>query len=84
MDIKQAKRLAVIAGAGAVIAMGAFTAALTNSEAQAQPSLPNVPATYVPAITQGPAPAKPVVPSAVPRHVQSWKCYDIFTSQCSA
>jgi hypothetical protein len=66
-------------GAGVVITMGALTFTVGGTEAQANPGGSPI----QPAITQGTgAPAAPNVPSAVPKHVQSWKCWDIFTSQC--
>ncbi|MDT5010806.1 MAG: hypothetical protein QOH57_2423 [Mycobacterium sp.] len=82
MDINGVKRLSIIGGVAAVVAMGAVTATLANEGTQSLSTSFNAPATFVRASTQGPAPTELAVPSAVPKHVSSWKCYDIFTSQC--
>jgi hypothetical protein len=76
-----ARMVSAVVGAAVVITMGALTVAVGGNEAQAQPDNSGG-SPFLPASTQGPAPAAPQVPSAVPKHVQSWKCWDIFTSQC--
>jgi hypothetical protein len=77
----RAKMLAAVIGASVIVAMGLLTAAVGGTEAQAQ-SGPGGGMETMPASTQGQAPAAPNVPSAAPKHVPAWKCWDIFTSLC--
>ncbi len=74
-----ARVLSAVVGAGVVIGMGVLTGTVGGNEAHAQtgPS-----GGFDTPTTKGAAPKAPVVPSAVPKHVQSWKCWDIFVSQC--
>lgn len=74
--------LLAVFGTGVVLAMGVVTVAVGDTtEAHAQNGPGGGSITEGP-VTMGPAPSKPAIPSAVPRHVQSWKCWDIFVSQC--
>jgi hypothetical protein len=74
------RMLSAAAGAAVVIAMGALTVVASNEAKGPDIRFESIP--IATATTKGAALPAPQIPSAVPKHVQSWKCWDIFTSQC--